>query len=122
MPEKMISSSNASETCQWVIEPEPEIEDLVPTFLRNRFNELAVMEIAADRGDDEEIRRLAHLWKGVCRPYGFIDLEGLSRELEEAARANDRTRVSDLLKHIKFCLQNARIVTRQHDSSSDAEI
>jgi len=115
-------SSHETEPCHWVIQPEPEIEDLVPMFMRNRFKELAQMELADSRGDDEEIRRLAHLWKGVCRPYGFIELEGLSRELEDAAKASDRARVRGIVAHIKNCLNNVKIVTSHYSSSPSADI
>lgn len=105
------NSEIKNDPCQWVIQPEPEIEDLVPMFMRNRFKELAQMEQADSQGDDAEIRRLAHLWKGVCRPYGFIELEGLSRELEDAAKASDRARVRAIVAYIKTCLNNVKIVS-----------
>lgn len=107
--------------CQWIIQPEPEIEDLVPTFMGNRFKELGQMEQAEGRSDDEEIRRLAHLWKGICRPYGFVELEGLSRDLEDAAKDGDRDRVRSIIAHIKTCLNNVRIVSSRVSSQTARE-
>lgn len=100
---------NGSQTT-WVVRPDPDLEDLIPTFMENRRNELADIQGAVARGDFDFIRRLAHTWKGICRPYGFVHLETLSRDLEVAGENESREEVGRIASEIKSYLENVRIV------------
>lgn len=94
----------------WVVRPDPDLEDLIPSFMQNRKNEVGEIETAVAKNDFEFIRRLAHTWKGICRPYGFVHLETLSRSLEEAGEREVMTEVEAVLGEIKNYLDNVRIV------------
>ena len=94
----------------WVVRPDPDLADLIPSFMQNRKTELADLESALSRGDFEFVRRTAHTWKGICRPYGFIHLETLSRNLEEAGQSENRNEISEVLGEIRAYLQNVRVV------------
>lgn len=94
----------------WVVRPDKDLEDLIPSFMQNRRNELVEIESALSRGDFEFIRRLAHTWKGICRPYGFVHLETLSRNLEGAGEREDRGEVAGITSEIRSYLENVRIV------------
>lgn len=92
------------------IRPDPDLQDLIPSFMENRRNELVEIERAAAAGDFESLRRLAHTWKGICRPYGFLQLEVLSRSLEEAAERESRNDVQDLARAIREHLSKVKII------------
>jgi HPt (histidine-containing phosphotransfer) domain-containing protein len=94
----------------WVVRPDRDLEDLIPSFMENRRKDLADLETALARGDFEFIRRTAHTWKGICRPYGFVHLETLSRSLETAGDREERATVESLMKEIGAYLDNVRIV------------
>ncbi len=98
----------------WVVRPDPDLEDLIPSFLQNRRNELADIESALASSDFESIRRMAHTWKGICRPYGFVHLETLSRSLEDAGDRESQEDVNGLINEIRAYLDNVRVVYDSH--------
>lgn len=94
----------------WVVRPDPDLEDLIPSFLQNRRNELKDIDGAIARADFENIRRTAHTWKGICRPYGFVHLETLSRNLEVAGENENQAEAAGIAAEMKTYLDNVRIV------------
>jgi HPt (histidine-containing phosphotransfer) domain-containing protein len=94
----------------WVVRPDPDLQDLIPSFMQNRKNELVEIEVALAKSDFESIRRLAHTWKGICRPYGFIHLETLSRRLEKSGEIENLTEAKAIASEIRAYLENVRIV------------
>lgn len=103
-------ASHSSSPTTWVVRPDPDLEDLIPSFMQNRKNELVDLEQSAGRSDFDFIRRMAHTWKGICRPYGFVHLETLSRNLEDAGERESQNDVQNILGEIKEYLANVRIV------------
>ncbi len=111
--ENLLNEQEASMTSApttWVVRPDPDLADLIPSFMQNRRNELAELQTARERGDYEFIRRMSHTWKGICRPYGFVHLETLSRSLEEAGEREDATDVATIVSEMGSYLDNVRIV------------
>jgi HPt (histidine-containing phosphotransfer) domain-containing protein len=94
----------------WVVRPDPDLEDLIPSFMENRKNELLDMENALGSRDFELIRRIAHTWKGISRPYGFVHLETLSKKLEASGESESHEGVGQVLAEIRDYLANVRIV------------
>ena len=74
-----------------------DLEDLIPTFMKNRTKELDTLRIALAGGDFEELRRLGHRMKGVGNSYGFEKVSELGRQIEDDAKTGDR---SELDAHI----------------------
>ena len=107
---KRVLSSDEFSADDLVVRPDPEINDLIPFFLDNRNKELTGLRQSLEGGKFDEIRRLAHTWKGICRPYGFLHLEQLSRELECAAINEDTIQVNRVLDRIEKFLKNVQIV------------
>lgn len=102
--------STSSSPTTWVVRPDPDLADLIPSFQENRKNELVELKAARARGDYEFIRRMAHTWKGICRPYGFVHLETLSRALEEAGEREDGPDVDQVLNDMTDYMENVRVV------------
>jgi len=94
----------------WVVRPDPDLEDLIPSFMQNRRNELKEILTALSRKDFDFIRRIAHTWKGICRPYGFVHLETLSRNLESAGERENLSELTEIAAEMGNYLDNVRIV------------
>ena len=67
-----------------------DLEDLVPTFMKNRVQELKALRAALAGGEFEPMRQLGHRMKGVGNSYGFEQVSELGKRIEEAARTGDR--------------------------------
>lgn len=105
----MTDEHSASGDSIWIVRPDPDLADLIPAFTENRHKELAEFEQCLARHDYDTIRRMAHTWKGICSPYGFVYLEGISRSLEQAALAGDEPKMADLMGQIKDYLSKVKI-------------
>ena len=67
-----------------------DLEDLIPTFMKNRSKEVETLRAALAAGDFEQMRQLGHRMKGVGNSYGFEKVSALGRQIEDGARAGDR--------------------------------
>ncbi|MFY9315494.1 MAG: Hpt domain-containing protein [Burkholderiales bacterium] len=67
-----------------------DLEDLVPTFMKNRTKELETLRAALAAGDFEQMRQLGHRMKGVGNSYGFEKVSLLGKQIEDGAKAGDR--------------------------------
>lgn len=106
----MEDMTRATATTTWVVRPDPDLEDLIPSFLGNRRTDLNDIRDAIARNDFEFIRRTAHTLKGICRPYGFEHLETLSKELETAGEREDASSIENVAQQMQEYLDNVRIV------------
>jgi HPt (histidine-containing phosphotransfer) domain-containing protein len=68
-----------------------DLEDLVPTFMKNRAKELEALRVALAGGDFEQLRQLGHRMKGVGNSYGFEKVSVLGRQIEDDAKTGDRS-------------------------------
>ena len=94
----------------WVVRPDPDLQDLIPSFLHNRKCEILDIDEAIARKDFETIRRMAHPWKGICSPYGFVHLETLSRNLESSGDQENAALAASIASDIHAYLENVRVV------------
>jgi HPt (histidine-containing phosphotransfer) domain-containing protein len=67
-----------------------DLEDLIPTFMKNRRKELDSLRVALAAADFEQLRQLGHRMKGVGISYGFDRVSALGKSIEEGARRGDR--------------------------------
>lgn len=67
-----------------------DLEDLVPTFMKNRGKELETLRAALAGGDFEQMRQLGHRMKGVGNSYGFEKVSQLGKHIEDGAKAGDK--------------------------------
>lgn len=67
-----------------------DLQDLIPTFMKNRGKELDNLRAAVAAGDFEQLRQLGHRMKGVGVSYGFEHISTLGKRIEEGARRGDR--------------------------------
>ncbi len=109
MDENTVDRQSPS-TTTWVVRPDPDLEDLIPSFVANRRTDFEEIRKAIQRNDFEFIRRMAHTLKGICRPYGFTHLETLSKELEAAGQIEDLNAASRVAAEMQDYLDHVRIV------------
>jgi HPt (histidine-containing phosphotransfer) domain-containing protein len=105
--EEVVKSSTPT---TWVVRPDPDLADLIPSFVQNRRNELAELQVAHAKADFEFVCRIAHTWKGICRPYGFNHLETLAKSLEEAGERESASDVAGVMAEMTLYLDHVRIV------------
>jgi HPt (histidine-containing phosphotransfer) domain-containing protein len=86
-----------------------DLQDLIPSFLENRRNEIESVERALATGDFEFVRRLAHTLKGICRPYGFVPLEEMSIRLEAAGEAEEAAEVRLIIGEMRAYVENVEV-------------
>ncbi|HKX39049.1 MAG TPA: Hpt domain-containing protein [Burkholderiales bacterium] len=74
----------------WKVTVAKDLEDLIPTFMKNRKKELDALRVALAAADFEQLRQLGHRMKGVGVSYGFDQVSALGKSIEEGARRGDR--------------------------------
>ena len=87
-----------------------DLEDLVPTFMKNRGKELEALRVALAGGDFEQMRQLGHRMKGVGISYGFDKVSFLGKQIEDGAKAGDRAGLDARLVEYADYLARVKIV------------
>ena len=67
-----------------------DLQDLVPTFMKNRGKELESLRAALAAGDFEQLRQIGHRMKGVGNSYGFEKVSALGKRIEDGAKTQDK--------------------------------
>ena len=73
-----------------IVKIDPDLEDLIPTFLQNRHNDIDSMRTALTEDIFDTIRIIGHSMKGAGGGYGFDPITEIGGEIEEAALAKDK--------------------------------
>lgn len=89
---------------------DPDLEDLIPGFFQNRQNDVQRLSEALEQGDFETIRIIGHSMKGAGGGYGFDRVTELGAIIEEAAKAQDRTRIRDAVAELADYMSRVEIV------------
>jgi HPt (histidine-containing phosphotransfer) domain-containing protein len=87
-----------------------DLEDLIPTFLKNRGKEIESLKTALGAGDMEQLRQLGHRMKGVGNSYGFEKVSLLGKQVEDAAKVNDQAALAKCLADYVDYLARVKIV------------
>jgi HPt (histidine-containing phosphotransfer) domain-containing protein len=77
------------------------VSALIDTFLDHLPEQTSSLSSAVERGAFEEVRREAHTLKSNAASFGAHRLEGLSRELEAAAKARTPDGQAGLVDRIR---------------------
>ena len=68
---------------------DPDLAEMIPSFLENRIRDLAALRGAGAAQDCAAVRRLGHDMKGTGAGYGFDGITRIGAELERAAIRGD---------------------------------
>lgn len=86
------------------------VEDLIPTYMKNRAKEIETLRNALSCGDLEELNRLGHRMKGVGAPYGFEKVSVLGTQIQDGAKAGDRAALAERIAEYADYIARVRIV------------
>jgi len=78
-----------------VVKIDPDIKELIPGFLINRYEDIKLLNIYLEKRDFESIVRLGHSMKGFGAGYGFDDISLIGGKLEDAAK-------NEIIKEISY--------------------
>ncbi|HXR59594.1 MAG TPA: Hpt domain-containing protein [Burkholderiales bacterium] len=87
-----------------------DLEDLIPTFMKNRAKELDTLRAALSGGDMEQLRQLGHRMKGVGNSYGFEKVSVLGKQIEDGAKTDDRAGLEACIAQYADYLARVKIV------------
>jgi HPt (histidine-containing phosphotransfer) domain-containing protein len=87
-----------------------DLEDLIPTFMKNRHKELETLRAALAAGDMEQLRQLGHRMKGVGNSYGFEQVSTLGKQIEDGAKVTDRPGLEACIAEYTDYLARVKIV------------
>ena len=87
-----------------------DLEDLIPTFMKNRGKELETLRSALAAGDLEQMRQLGHRMKGVGNSYGFEKVSVLGKQIEDGAKVDDRAGLQARIEEYADYLARVKIV------------
>lgn len=87
-----------------------DLEDLIPTFMKNRRKELDALRVALAAQDFEQLRQVGHRMKGVGNSYGFERVSSLGKQIEDGARSGDRAALQTCIDGYGEYLERVRVV------------
>ena len=86
-----------------------DLEDLIPVFLKNRAKEVESLRVALASADFEQLRQLGHRMKGVGTSYGFPQISGFGKGVEDGARSGDRNALDACVRQYADFLAKVQI-------------
>jgi len=91
---------------------DPDLEDIIPTFLANRQKDLQTLRTAMIEKDFETIRILGHRMRGDGGGYGFTAISGIGGVMELAAGRRDEPAIQRQTAELEDFLARVHIVYR----------
>ncbi|WP_298267490.1 Hpt domain-containing protein [Geobacter sp.] len=90
---------------------DPELMEIVPTFLEYRWQDVASLQDALAHEDSGLIRKIAHNLKGAGTSFGFNAVTGIGIRLERAALTSNWPRISKFIDLLIEYLQQVQPVS-----------
>ena len=84
---------------------DPDVQALLPAFLRKQQEEIRHLEAAIAAGDPEAVRRVSHRMRGSTALYGLAAASAVCAEIEELARSNRLAEAADRLPALEMLLK-----------------
>lgn len=93
-----------------IVKIDPEIQELIPTFLARMDEKAKLLKTASEQADFETIAGLAHRIKGSAKGYGFDLLTQCAAKLEESAEKKQSSEASHLIQEIADFLNRVEVI------------
>jgi len=93
-----------------VIKADPDLEDIIPGYLKNRDDDISKISEALAKGDYETIRVLGHTMKGTGGGYGFDTITTLGHAIEVAAKERNREGIQRSIKELSAYLNRVEVI------------
>lgn len=87
-----------------------DLEDLIPTFIKNRAKEIETLRTALGARDFEQLKQIGHRMKGVGNSYGFEPITHYGKIIEDAAPTADGTKIESCIAEYAEYLANVKVV------------
>lgn len=97
------------------------IFDLIPNFIKNKFNDIDQIKTAIENKNPDIIKNIGHNWKGVCSSYGFNRLAEMGKKLELLAVNENYIEIKQIIDALPNYLKNIQII-RKPPISNQVEI
>ena len=98
-----------------IVYVDADLEELVPEFIENRYEDIEKINECLDSNEIDEIQRLGHSMKGSGGGYGFHEITDLGGELEQAAVRGDKDKIDELNKKLAQYLKVVKVVYQDMD-------
>ena len=89
---------------------DPLLAELVPKFLGRCKQTVVEFQNAVQSGDFSSARRIGHALYGTASSFGFDEMAGIGREIEQAARDGDAGALKDLAERLDAHVARVRPV------------
>ncbi len=80
------------------VQVEKELEEIMPTFLKNRVNDISTLKAMLTNHDLAGIKKLGHKVSGSSGGYGFNELGRIAKDLELSAENGNLEKVTTLVE------------------------
>lgn len=89
---------------------DPDIQDLIPGFLKNRAADLELIAGHVADGNLESVKIIGHSMKGAGGGYGFDAITDIGARLESAADSGDLAGIEGAVKELRDYLDRVEVV------------
>ncbi len=86
-----------------------DLKDLILGYLENRRKDIQEILLSLQSGNYEKIRIIGHSMKGSGSGYGFEKITEIGRNLEDAAKSQEETKIREQITQLVFYLDNLEI-------------
>jgi len=93
-----------------VVEVDPDLEELIPGYLKNRQKDIEEIREALNNKDFELIQRMGHTMKGSGGGYGFDFISAVGLSLEEGANETSVEKIQNALQDLCDFLERVDVV------------
>ncbi|MBF0623508.1 MAG: Hpt domain-containing protein [Magnetococcales bacterium] len=93
-----------------VVRIDHDLEEIVPGYLKNRWNDVEAMRNALKQGDFESLRVLGHRMKGSGAGYGFDAITEIGRGVENAAKTSQAGEIAQGIQDLVAYLERVEVV------------
>jgi len=96
--------------------------DLIPGFIKNKLDDLTILQSALENQDFESIKKIGHNWKGVCSSYGFNYLGETGKQFEFLSMNKDLSSLKLLIESLPEYLKNIQIESVPDTDAKDISL
>ena len=93
-----------------IVHVDPDLEDLIPGFLKSRQKDVKSLLAAVEQNDYETIEALGHTMKGDGGGYGFHGITDIGGSLEKAAANKNLQEIRKWVRQLSVYLECVEIV------------
>jgi signal transduction histidine kinase/CheY-like chemotaxis protein/HPt (histidine-containing phosphotransfer) domain-containing protein len=115
--DKSVDAEHSPAARRTMIQVPEGLEEIAPSYLAARKEEVALSTRALRDYDFDRIRALAHNWKGTGSSYGFDDLTTLGTAIENSATRHDALAVQEQLAQLQGYLDEIQLPENQDSYS-----